>query len=149
MNIMKIFEEVYETRARLTKEFNDLSMGSTTTKRILSYDDQMECALERVDEICAGTSHDIETVRDMYNLYTVMRDCDNERIDFECMDRSLAESFITFMRENGILEFTCSAENSATEIAMWFKNAGCRLVDVVSIHGKVRYNMPAFLFEVN
>lgn len=130
MNIMKIFEEVYDTRASLTKEFNDLSMDSTTMKRILSYDDQMECALERVDEICAGTSHDIETVRDMYNLYTVMRDCDNERIDFECMDRSLAESFITFMRENGILEFTCSAENSATEIAMWFKNAGCRLVDV-------------------
>lgn len=148
MNIMKIFEEVYETRARLTKEFNDLSMGSTTTKRILSYDDQMECALERVDEICAGTSHDPKTARSVYNLYVVMRDRGNERLDFEGMDKTLAGSFVEFMRENGIREFTCSAENAGPEIAMWFKNAGCRLAGVMDICGKDG-KVPALLFETN
>ncbi len=147
MNAMDIFKEVYETRSKLMQEFHSFPLFGA--QRSVAYEYGMEQALKRVNEICAGTRHDIETVRDMYNLYTVMCDRGNERIDFECMDRSLVESFITFMRENEILEFTCSAENSATEIAMWFKNAGCRLVDVVSIHGKVRYNMPAFLFEVN
>ena len=133
MNAMDIFKEVYETRSKLMQEFHSFPLFGA--QRSVAYEYGMEQALKRVDEICDGTSHDIETVRDMYNLYTVMRDRGNERINFECMDRSLVESFITFMRGNGILEFTCSAENSATEIAMWFKNAGCRLVDVVSIHG--------------